>query len=72
MKWILLKIILFFGGFIVLIGTILPMAISNNFLPLWCNILLSSIVFMGYMMVTENLIKKAIKIKRKTNVITKR
>lgn len=70
MRWILFKIISFVTAFIFMQGVILPWAISNNFVPLWADIILITIILMIWLAVIDQLAFHLLKLLRKNDEIT--
>ncbi len=61
MRLTLIKIIAFFAAFLFCQGAILPWAISNNFMPLWADIILISLIIVIWLIIIEHVAMKCIK-----------
>lgn len=55
MRIVLFKIISFLAAFIFIQGVILPWTISNNMLPLWADVVLISLILMGWVAVIDRI-----------------
>ena len=64
MRWMLFKIISFMATFMFAQGVILPWAISNNFMPLWADIILVTIILLMWLAVIDRLAFHLLKILR--------
>jgi hypothetical protein len=51
-------------------GAILPWAISNNFMPLWADIILITVILLMWLAVIDRLAYHLLKILRKNDEIT--
>lgn len=71
MRWMLFKIISFVAVFIFMQGAILPWAISNNYMPLWADIILVTLILMMWLAVIDRLAYHLLKVLRKNDEITK-
>ncbi len=69
MRWMIFKIIVFMTMFIFMQGAIVPWLISNNFLPLWADIIVISLVLMMWLAVIDRLSSHVLKIFRKNDEI---
>jgi hypothetical protein len=50
---VLIKVITFLAAFMFLQGVILPWTISNNFMPLWADIILLALIMMMWVIVID-------------------
>lgn len=65
MRWIIFKVISFFSVFIFMQTSILPWAISTNFIPLWADIILISIMLMMSLTVIDRMANRLIILTRR-------
>lgn len=73
MRATIIKVILFLSIFGYFQGVILPWAISNNFMPLWADILLIALILCMWCVLIERVTTKVIsRIKDDKNVADKR
>ena len=70
MKWMIFKVIAFISFFIFMQGAILPWAISNNFMPLWADIILLTIILMIWLAVIDRLAYHLLKVLRSKDEAT--
>lgn len=70
MRWILFKVISFVSVFIFMQGAILPWAISNNFMPLWADIVLITVILMMWLCVIDRMAFHLLKVLRKNDEAT--
>jgi len=70
MRWILFKVIAFISVFIFMQGAIMPWAISNNFMPLWADIILITLVLMMWLVVIDRLAFYLLKVIRRNDEAT--
>ncbi len=70
MRWIVFKVISFMAVFIFTQGAILPWAISNNFMPLWADIILVSVILLMWLAVIDRMAYHLLKMLRKDDEIT--
>ena len=55
MRRMVFKVIMFLAAFIFMQGAVLPWAISNNFMPLWADILLVALILLMWLIVIDRL-----------------
>lgn len=67
MRMIIFKVISFVAVFIFIQGAILPWVISNNFMPLWADIILITVILMMWLAVIDRLAYHLLKILRKND-----
>lgn len=60
MRWTLFKVIIFLASFMFLQGVILPWTISNNFMPLWADIVLLAIIMMMWVVIVDRIAMRII------------
>jgi hypothetical protein len=70
MRWLIFKVIAFLGVFIFCQGAILPWAISNNYMPLWADIVLVTVIIMMWLAVIDRLAYHLLKVLRKNDEVT--
>lgn len=70
MRLVLIKVISFLAVFMFIQGVILPWAISNNFMPLWADIILIALIMMAWLIVIDRIARRLIgRFKEETNEI---
>lgn len=60
MKLTLIKIIAFLATFMFVQGIILPWTISNNYLPLWADIVLIALIMMMWGVIIDRIARRLI------------
>jgi phosphotransferase system glucose/maltose/N-acetylglucosamine-specific IIC component len=60
MRMTLIKVISFLAAFMFLQGVILPWTISNNFMPLWADIVLLALIMMMWVIVIDRVARRLI------------
>ena len=70
MRLVLIKVITSLAVFMFMQGVILPWAISNNFMPLWADIILIALILMMWVIVIDRIARRLIgRFKEETNEI---
>lgn len=69
MRWIIFKVICFITIFIFMQGAILPWAISNNFMPLWADLILITVVLLMWLAVIDRLAFHVLKVIRSNDEV---
>jgi hypothetical protein len=70
MRWMIFKVISFVSVFIFTQGAILPWAISNNYMPLWADVILITLILLMWLAVIDRLAYHLLKVLRKNDEIT--
>lgn len=70
MRMMIFKVIAFVSVFIFMQGAILPWAISNNYMPLWADIVLITIILMMWLAVIDRLAYHLLKVLRRNDEAT--
>lgn len=70
MRMLIFKVICFLAVFIFMQGAILPWAISNNFMPLWADMILVTLVLMMWLAIIDRLAFHFLKLMRKNDEAT--
>lgn len=55
MRLVLIKVITFLAVFMFMQGVILPWTISNNFMPLWADIILIALILLMWVIVIDRI-----------------
>lgn len=69
MRWIIFKVVCFLSVFIFMQGAILPWAISNNFMPLWGDIILITAILMMWLALIDRLAFHLLKLIRSSDEV---
>lgn len=70
MRMMIFKVIAFVAVFIFIQGAILPWAISNNYMPLWADVVLITLILMMWLAVIDRLAYHLLKVLRKNDEVT--
>lgn len=70
LRWIVFKIIAFFGVFLFAQGVMLPWAIYNSTMPLWADIILVTIILMMWLAAIDRLAYHLLRVIRKNDEAT--
>ncbi len=70
MRLMIFKVISFVSVFIFTQGAILPWAISNNYMPLWADVILITLILLMWLAVIDRLAYHLLKVLRKNDEIT--